>query len=106
MAIRCRAAFSCRLPPRDSRWRSVRPELTGTGATRRAWQSKPAERNRATPAVSAISSAAVSGPQRGRLSSDYEFGRIVVDGRQETRDLIVLPTGWCGTGGARKAKRW
>jgi hypothetical protein len=22
----------------------------------------------------------------------YEFGRIVVDGRQETRDLIILPT--------------
>jgi hypothetical protein len=23
----------------------------------------------------------------------YEFGRIVVDGPQETNDLIILPTG-------------
>jgi hypothetical protein len=24
--------------------------------------------------------------------SDYRFGRVMVDGQQETRDLIVLPT--------------
>ena len=36
----------------------------------------------------------------------YEFGRIVVDGRQETRDLIIRPAGWWGTGGAKTATRW
>jgi hypothetical protein len=47
--MRCRAAFSCRLPPRDSRWRSVRPELTGTGATPACMAKQASERNRATP---------------------------------------------------------
>jgi hypothetical protein len=33
MAMRWMAALSCRLPPRHSRWRSVRPELAGIGGT-------------------------------------------------------------------------
>jgi hypothetical protein len=41
----------------------VRPELTGTGATPACMAKQASERNRATPAVSAMSLAAVSGPQ-------------------------------------------
>lgn len=32
-------ALSCRLPPRSRRWRCLRPEETGTGATL-AWRAK------------------------------------------------------------------
>ena len=67
MAMRWSAALSCRLPPRHSRWRSVRPGLTGIGATRRAWQAG-LRAKAATPAVSAMSLAAVGTPQPGRLS--------------------------------------
>lgn len=28
----CRAALACRSPPRETRWRSVSPDLTGMGA--------------------------------------------------------------------------
>jgi hypothetical protein len=36
-------------------------------------------------------SCAAPGQARGRIDH-YEFGRIVVDGREETKDLVILPS--------------
>lgn len=52
----CRAALACRSPPRESRCRSVRPELTGMGAVPHNAAKEPEERSRSgfSPAVISI----------------------------------------------------
>src|SRR5438105_10829532 len=63
------AALIWRLPPRSSRWRSVRPELTGMGAKPAARASFASLAKRAAPAISPTGLAAVSGPKPGSSSS-------------------------------------
>ena len=75
MAIRWRATLSWRLPARLSRWRSVLPDQTGSGAVP-LWRAKAArERKRPMPAVSPTSLAAVSGPQPTGLEQGRARGR-------------------------------
>jgi hypothetical protein len=59
VAGECRSALSCRLPPRLRRKRVRLPVQTGIGAVPVCIANAAAERNRETPAVSAMICAAV-----------------------------------------------
>jgi hypothetical protein len=57
--MRCSAAFSWRLPTRERRWRCQAPEEHSNGATPACIAKAASERNRPTPATSAMILAAV-----------------------------------------------
>jgi hypothetical protein len=63
IAMRCRAALSCRFPVRDSRCRCLFDDQTGRGAVPLCRAKASLERNRCTRAVSPTILAAVNGPQ-------------------------------------------
>jgi hypothetical protein len=67
--MRWMAALIWRLPPRSRRCRSVRPELTGIGASPAARASLASLAKRPAPAISPTSLAAVSGPNPGSRRS-------------------------------------
>ena len=92
-AMRCSAALSWRLPPRARRWRFVRPEEAGIGATPACIAKHASWRNRVGLPVSATIFAAVSDPaarqlqQGGCLRAD-QAGDLALEG--------LLPAGQVG----------
>src|SRR6188472_2570598 len=84
------AALIWRLPPRSSRWRSVRPELTGMGDKPAARASLASLEKRAAPAISPTRTASCPAAQARATDRRVPLQRVVQGARRPDQPLAIV----------------